>query len=444
MGGSLSDISCDAVCVDPEFEITHNVIKKRNRTMFFQMTSDDFFAVEKLENYFPSGVDIAFLDGMHLFEYTLRDFINVERFCHQRSIILLHDCLPSNLRMTSRFFRKGEDWTGDVWKLIPILKKYRPDVRVLLLDCPPTGLVCCTNLDPESVILSKSYYKIVDEFAHQSLDDARLNALDAQFPLARSAELFARPEDLTIYFPFSRRPCSISNAVRSATHSVVPRFQSLFIVTSTLNPTIGVVDAATRVSQTREGILSIRENASDSTILFIDNSPGDVGDKIQQEISDIVDIVVPLDGDPVAGLLSKNGLKSLAETHMLLKALKYVADAGLATQLTRIFKLSGRYRLSPGFDINTYQQGCLRGKYVFLRRIQSWYDPTTYVFSTRLWSFDTELIDETTQLFFNTLLDCTVDIEHSFYKYINKTKVVEFDRIHCEGIVASTGVMISE
>jgi len=205
-GGSLAQIPCDAVCVDPAFTIGRPVFLNRKRTFFFQMTSDDFFAENDLKTYFPAGVDVAFLDGLHLFEYLLRDFINVERFCNKRSIILLHDCLPGNVAMTSRRFRPGIDWTGDVWKILPIFRKYRPDMRVLLVDCPPTGLVACSNLDPESSVLWDFYHQIVDEFADECLDEAKLRTLSDQFPLIHSSTLLEHPENITLVFPASRRP----------------------------------------------------------------------------------------------------------------------------------------------------------------------------------------------------------------------------------------------
>ena len=52
-----------------------------------------------MRDFFPKGPDIAFLDGMHRAEYLLRDFMNTERFSHERTLILLHDCLPVNARM---------------------------------------------------------------------------------------------------------------------------------------------------------------------------------------------------------------------------------------------------------------------------------------------------------------------------------------------------------
>ena len=155
-GHSLRAFRCDAVCVDPRFKVSQDVLQGRRRAHFFQMTSDAFFNHYSLRLFLPGGADVAFLDGLHHFEALLRDFINTERFCHDRSVILLHDCLPLNERMAERDFREDEAedadtrtaWTGDVWRLLPILQKYRPDLRVQQFDCGPTGLIACTRLAP--------------------------------------------------------------------------------------------------------------------------------------------------------------------------------------------------------------------------------------------------------------------------------------------------------
>ena len=157
-GGSLARFSCDAICVDPAFHLAENPVGRRARTHFFQMTSDTFFAAQDVFQIFPNGIDVSFIDGMHHFEFLLRDFINIERYCHTRSLILLHDCLPVNMRMAEREWlsdaQEDEEtrgwWTGDVWRLLPVLKKYRPDLRVQILDCPPTGLTVCTRVDHTS------------------------------------------------------------------------------------------------------------------------------------------------------------------------------------------------------------------------------------------------------------------------------------------------------
>ena len=99
----------------------------------------------------------------------------------KNSIIFLHDCLPFNMRMTRRNPRAGTEsggaWTGDVWKVLPILRKYRPDLSVHALDCPPTGLVMITGLDPKSTALGDAIFKIIDEFKESADDEAQLRAL---------------------------------------------------------------------------------------------------------------------------------------------------------------------------------------------------------------------------------------------------------------------------
>jgi hypothetical protein len=175
------------------------------------MTSDEFFANNDPKAVFPLGVDLAFLDGLHRFEYLIRDFVGTERCCHARSIVLIHDCLPLNHRMAERTMR-GDDtespetrsaWTGDVWRILPIVKKYRPDLRVLLLDCPPTGLVAITNLDPTSDVLVKAYYRIVDEFSSDDLEEVGLDAVWSTYPLVDSRAAMLEDRFSAIFPPFA-------------------------------------------------------------------------------------------------------------------------------------------------------------------------------------------------------------------------------------------------
>jgi hypothetical protein len=206
-GTCIEFVTCDVVCVDPCFQIDRDIFKNKSALQMYQMTSDHFFTKPYLANAFPAGPDISFLDGMHRFEYLLRDFSNTEKLCHPRSLIFLHDCLPQNERMTRRVHVNGPEeeggtrfaWTGDVWKLMPILKKYRPDLRVFYLDCPPTGLVAISRIDPSSAVLSQNYFEIVDEFRNLSLDDYGLQNLWDAFPMLDTQALHKNDQDLTTY-----------------------------------------------------------------------------------------------------------------------------------------------------------------------------------------------------------------------------------------------------
>ena len=197
MGASLAQVDCDAICVDPAFAVSTNVIKKRKRSLFFQTTSDDFFATYDVKQFYPNGIDLAFLDGMHQFEFLLRDFMNAEKYCRKDSVIFLHDCLPFTKNITARIQTPGA-WAGDVWKVIPILKKFRPDIKAVMFDCPPTGLVALTNLDPNSSVLSEVYDQVVAEY----LDVVELPTdLHSIYPRGDSKSLMAFPENVAAIVP---------------------------------------------------------------------------------------------------------------------------------------------------------------------------------------------------------------------------------------------------
>jgi hypothetical protein len=200
-GHSVMQVSCDAVCIDPAFAFHGNVIRSRRKLLQFQMTSDEFFEGQEPNQLLPE-LDLGFLDGLHQFEALLRDFINFERYAHANTIALLHDCLPLNTRMAGRFQSVGSAtepeltrsfWTGDVWRILPILREFRPDLRILLLDCPPTGLVLCTGLDPRSNVLSFAYERIVEQYSAITLEQFGLTRLWNSFPRLSSRRIVADP-----------------------------------------------------------------------------------------------------------------------------------------------------------------------------------------------------------------------------------------------------------
>ncbi len=68
----------------------------------FKETSDDFFARHDARAELGGlPVDLAFIDGMHHFEFALRDFMNVERCSSPQSTIVLDDCFPRD-RLTAQ------------------------------------------------------------------------------------------------------------------------------------------------------------------------------------------------------------------------------------------------------------------------------------------------------------------------------------------------------
>jgi predicted O-methyltransferase YrrM len=130
----------------------------------FHETSDAFFArASRSELLGARSVDLAFIDGMHLFEYALRDFVNAEAWCAPGGTIVLHDCVPLSALSASRE-RRTKFWVGDVWKVVSILGERRPELRVKIIATAPSGLCVVRGLDPSSTLLREQMDHIVSEY----------------------------------------------------------------------------------------------------------------------------------------------------------------------------------------------------------------------------------------------------------------------------------------
>jgi hypothetical protein len=131
---------------------------------FFKQTSDDFFARHTRQELFGSeGVDFAYIDGMHLFEYALRDFVNAEAWCKPDGAIVLHDCVPITKATASRE-RRTNFWVGDVWKVVSILREHRPELKVKIIATAPSGLTVIRGLNPASTLLSERLPDIIERY----------------------------------------------------------------------------------------------------------------------------------------------------------------------------------------------------------------------------------------------------------------------------------------
>lgn len=182
-GRMFAPVRGKTIAIDPYFRTELNIIGSKPALHVFQQTSDDFFASGFLAAN-KIGLSLAFIDGMHLFEYLLRDFINVEANSAPGGMVLMHDCCPRNPEMTTRDLNdlpKEGGWTGDVWKIIPILKEFRPDLKVTVLGCKPTGLVLISNLSPKNNVLRENYDEIIARFTPITLLDFGVEAYNDCF-----------------------------------------------------------------------------------------------------------------------------------------------------------------------------------------------------------------------------------------------------------------------
>ncbi|MGI0495780.1 class I SAM-dependent methyltransferase, partial [Limnospira platensis] len=167
----LASLSTVAIGIDPQPKLQCKIAPSAK---IFQMTSDDFFQNHNLlKELQGQRVDFAFIDGLHLFEQALQDFINLEKYSHSNTVICFHDTFPLD-EITARRDRTTGFWSGDVWKVVLILRKYRPDLKIYTVATQPTGLTIVTNLDSSSKILSKHY----DDIVQQYIDEAWVDSLE--------------------------------------------------------------------------------------------------------------------------------------------------------------------------------------------------------------------------------------------------------------------------
>ena len=150
-----------AVGIDPEPRLLN---APKTVCKIFPLESDDYFAVrDPCHDIEAETVDLAFIDGLHLFEQVLRDFINIERISSPTTLVLIHDCFAIDA-LTAERNRKTEFWTGDVWKIIPCLREFRPDLQVFTIATPPSGLGVVSNLDSRSTVLINRFDEIVSSY----------------------------------------------------------------------------------------------------------------------------------------------------------------------------------------------------------------------------------------------------------------------------------------
>ncbi|MEU1280532.1 class I SAM-dependent methyltransferase [Streptomyces sp. NPDC005805] len=180
-GRSLTLSRVPSVAVDPAFRV---VTELSCDVHLVRATSDDFFARKDPLLHLRNGrnpfralarkdpmnlfgsdpkLELAFIDGMHLFEYALRDFMNVEKHSRWSSVIVLDDMLPRNIDEAARD-RHTDAWTGDVYKVATVLRRHRPDLVVVEVDTQPTGVVLVFGADPLSTVLKRSYDAIIEEY----------------------------------------------------------------------------------------------------------------------------------------------------------------------------------------------------------------------------------------------------------------------------------------
>lgn len=172
-GDSLTLSRADhSIGIDPQFMIWAEL---HGHVDLARMKSDDFFDDEERTGVLAGNpVDLTFIDGMHLSEFSLRDFINIEKYMSPTGIAVFDDMLPRNALEAARN-RKTQSWAGDVYKVTQILLEHRPDLVVIPINTAPTGTIIVIGVDPHSTVLAErfeSFRPVLEASDPQHVPDA--------------------------------------------------------------------------------------------------------------------------------------------------------------------------------------------------------------------------------------------------------------------------------
>tara|TARA_B110000037_G_scaffold218597_1_gene281922 strand:+ start:5944 stop:7050 length:1107 start_codon:yes stop_codon:yes gene_type:complete len=208
-GHSLSLSQSPSIAIDPYYQLECNPVGKKDFCLLFQETSDNFFK-NTLPKFPYFKCELGFIDGMHLFEYALRDFINLTKISSKRALFMIHDALPWSYEMTTRDYKtlpQGAAWTGDIWKLIPILIEIGMKDSMKLLTLGPSGLLAILNPKKEIIAkLEKNLDDICSKWLNKKLDNNELSNL-------YQSKIFIKPDKYLQFLKnenFGKKPVSIS------------------------------------------------------------------------------------------------------------------------------------------------------------------------------------------------------------------------------------------
>lgn len=129
--------------VDPKFRFnTSDYIN--SSVQFYETASDSFFDQLTGDKKF----DFIFLDGLHTYDQTYRDFCNTIVHSTDDALILIDDTLPSDrfsaIRNQDEAYRSrtmesmsaSREWHGDVYKILILIRLFHPAFQYATITGP--------------------------------------------------------------------------------------------------------------------------------------------------------------------------------------------------------------------------------------------------------------------------------------------------------------------
>lgn len=250
--------------------------------------------------------------------------------------------------------------------------------------------------------------------------------------------------------------------------------RTTWIITSAINSDVGVFGVDSRILQTHATIDSIIKYYPDAKLVLVEAGKPIADYAPYQQLKSRCHVTLDLTGhgqiehlqrEFLSKATNKNEMggttgltKTVAELTIMgavLAALRNNPDLEPALHVDRIFKISGRYQLSPLFDPAEYEKSGYDTRCVFRQRDESWIPNATetigtgHSYSSRLWSFAPVQLDDLINCWDQMIEDCLelttkyyIDIEHLLFKHIGPERSIEIPHTHLYGTIAPTGVMV--
>jgi hypothetical protein len=133
----LGVAAAEKVAVDPVFKFTPEPLPG---VTYHQITSDLYFS-----EHARGAFDVIFIDGLHTFEQTFRDFCSSLAHAKPGTVWVIDDTLPSDVfsavkvqRQAIRFRRlaggRGANWHGDVYKVVFAIADFFPSFSYATIE----------------------------------------------------------------------------------------------------------------------------------------------------------------------------------------------------------------------------------------------------------------------------------------------------------------------
>jgi hypothetical protein len=233
-------------------------------------------------------------------------------------------------------------------------------------------------------------------------------------------------------------------------------YKFLFLVGSALNhfqeDRYSEFNSQQRFEQTLDTIKSIKDKVPDAYILIYEASETSIKEEYKEKFIELSDLFLECGDDQYMKSLYENAhndhhrftyIKSMLECRCLQIVLNHMMEHNIFNDATRVFKLSGRYKLNDYFDIEDYKSKFLINKYVMkYYDYEERFEDIENIYSllygckgsivTGLWSFDRFLFNDIFSVLQKSFeymeraihLTAGIDIEHTFYHFIHRDKIL--------------------